>query len=322
MDKAVDAERANFLDLTNTAAQIANERTPVKAGDIVEVVVAGSLTRARVEEGDIAVVRVSPWKVVSFVNSKYEEGYDTRKKEILSLPRRDVYGKGEKIKQSITKVTLARLSGVSKGDPAAIRKLMEDPSRPEYLLALYADARVARTSMVILGQEVVSAIGKDFVTALVPACKGVERATVKTMEKYSGQYALLTDLARMTFDCDTIAAALSVLRHLEAHKGWTIARVKDRLMLAYDASPTGGYRDMLLNAVHVGTGHIVEVQITLRALLKIKTGGGHAVYKLKVAGAECGGDDRVCRRAERDDGAADWERPYPRCQSCWRGDLP
>ena len=28
------------------------------------------------------------------------------------------------------------------------------------------------------------------------------------------------------------------------------------------------------------TGHIVEIQITLEALLVIKKGGGHAVYKL------------------------------------------
>ena len=289
MDKSIAAEREKYLELIKTAAQIANGTAPVEAGEIVEVVVAGSLTRARVEEvppptagaaaGD-AVVRVSPWKVVNFVNQKYEEGYDTSAKEILSLPRRDVYGKGGKISQTITEATLARISNAAQGDPAAIRKLMEDPSTLEFLLALYADARVARTEMVPLGQEVVSAVGEDVVTAIVPACKGVERASVKATEKYSGKFALLTDLSRMTFDCATITAALGVLRHLGAHKKWTIARVKDRLMLAYDASPTGGYRDMLLNAVHVDTGHIVEVQITLRPLLEIKTSGGHAVYKL------------------------------------------
>ena len=289
MDKSIAAEREKYLELIKTAAQIANGTAPVEAGEIVEVVVAGSLTRARVEEvppptagaaaGD-AVVRVSPWKVVGIVNQKYEEGYDTRQKEILSLPRRDVYGKGGKISQTITEATLARISNAAQGDPAAIRKLMEDPSTLEFLLALYADARVARTEMVPLGQEVVSAVGEDVVTAIVPACKGVGRASVKATEKYSGKFALLTDLSRMTFDCATITAALGVLRHLGAHKKWTIARVKDRLMLAYDASPTGGYRDMLLNAVHVDTGHIVEVQITLRPLLEIKTSGGHAVYKL------------------------------------------
>jgi hypothetical protein len=100
------------------------------------------------------------------------------------------------------------------------------------------------------------------------------------MEKYSGLYKLLTDLARMTYECKTLAAALAVLRLLQAHEEWDIVRVKNRLMLAYDASPTGGDRDMLLNAVHKKTGHIVEMQITLSALLKIKTGGGYAVYKL------------------------------------------
>ena len=51
-------------------------------------------------------------------------------------------------------------------------------------------------------------------------------------------------------------------------------------MLAFDASATGGYRDMLLNLRCEATGHIVEVQITLDPLLAIKAGGGHANYQI------------------------------------------
>ena len=56
--------------------------------------------------------------------------------------------------------------------------------------------------------------------------------------------------------------------------------MKNRLTLAFDASASGGYRDLLLNLEIVGTKHIVEVQITLTPLLAIKAGGGHAAYQI------------------------------------------
>ena len=44
-------------------------------------------------------------------------------------------------------------------------------------------------------------LSNALVHALVPGLKGIERATVKTSEKYSGLFDRLTDLARMTFVC-------------------------------------------------------------------------------------------------------------------------
>jgi hypothetical protein len=41
---------------------------------------------------------------------------------------------------------------------------------------------------------------------------------------------------------------------------------------------SGGYRDLLLNLRCVATGHIVELQITLKGLIEVKAGGGHASY--------------------------------------------
>jgi len=93
-------------------------------------------------------------------------------------------------------------------------------------------------------------------------------------------YDQLTDLARMTFNCPTMGVALSVLKFLDGHAHFEIVRIKNRLMRAYDASPTGGYRDMLVNARFQRNKHVVEIQITLSPLLDIKMHGGHAVYKL------------------------------------------
>ena len=98
--------------------------------------------------------------------------------------------------------------------------------------------------------------------------------------RYHGRYDALTDLARMTFSCASPRIATATLRFVNTHTDWRVVRIKNRLMPQYDASPGGGYRDILVNAVYEPTGHIVEIQITLSAFLDIKKSGGHAVYKL------------------------------------------
>ena len=72
----------------------------------------------------------------------------------------------------------------------------------------------------------------------------------------------------------------AVLKMLKMHKGFAVLLIKNRLMLAFDASVSGGYRDLLLNLRCVATGHIVELQITLKGLMEVKAGGGHASYAI------------------------------------------
>ena len=62
-----------------------------------------------------------------------------------------------------------------------------------------------------------------------------------------------------------------------------VVLVKERLMPEVDATGTGGYRDMLINCRVKSTGHVVEIQITLRDLLRIKNSGGYTEYKLARA---------------------------------------
>ena len=91
----------------------------------------------------------------------------------------------------------------------------------------------------------------------------------------TGDYSRLKDLARLTIQCITLRDALAVLRLLSSLKGFTVIIVKDRLRLTFDASSTGGYRDILLNLHCLATGHIFEAQIAIARLLAIKAGGRH-----------------------------------------------
>ena len=81
-----------------------------------------------------------------------------------------------------------------------------------------------------------------------------------------------------------------MLQMLGSHAGFEVLLIKNRLMLAFDASVSGGYRDLLLNLRCLATGHIVELQITLKGLIDVKAGGGHANYAIA----------RVHRLFERD----------------------
>ena len=152
---------------------------------------------------------------------------------------------------------------------------------------------------------------------VVAPLKGEARAAFKTLEKYGGDYSRLTDLARMcaalpaarsvpdpppiptpvnlahisaycvavcvrdrTVQCKALKDVKAVLKMLRSHAGFEVLLIKNRLMLAFDASVSGGYRDLLLNLRCLATGHIVELQITLKGLIDVKAGGGHANYAI------------------------------------------
>jgi len=52
-----------------------------------------------------------------------------------------------------------------------------------------------------------------------------------------------------------------------------VIRLKDRF-----EKPVNGYRDVLMN-VETSNGHIVEMQLHLESILKVKDGMGHALYE-------------------------------------------
>ena len=109
--------------------------------------------------------------------------------------------------------------------------------------------------------------------------KRIERATIKMFEKYDANPNRVLDLARTTIECDTLEAIEFVFDRLSKSEVLEVVRLKDRMSAFYDSMVSGGYRDFLLN-VRCATGHVCELQITLRDLLQIKEGGSHGLYRL------------------------------------------
>ena len=280
-------EGTEYYKLEELAASIANTG-PVQEGKLAIVPYDDKMQKAKVRSVDAdGRVAVSIWTTLETDRNAYEEGYDTSKPVIESFPRHQVYVHAQKHRQSITASTLdAVLACCSSPYPDQLKKFLQHPKRPEFLMALYADATETRTHLVELAAQVALRVngpvdsGAAKVEAQVPSVKGIARATVKTKEKYGGCYDCLTDLARMTFVCENVATVIAVLTFIYGHSQWTIIRIKDRLHRNHDASATGGYRDMLLNVRDNASGHIAEIQITFRSFFTIKSGGGHAVYKL------------------------------------------
>ena len=54
----------------------------------------------------------------------------------------------------------------------------------------------------------------------------------------------------MTLQCATLRAAYLVLDRLRAEAGFEVLIIKNRLMLAFDPSATGGYRDLCAAPPH------------------------------------------------------------------------
>ena len=116
--------------------------------------------------------------------------------------------------------------------------------------------------------------------AIVAPLKALKRVTEKAAEKYDGDFSRVTDLARATLECETLAGVRAVIAALAADGEWTVVLIKNRLMEEFDASETGGYRDVLVNVLSARTAQLAEVQVTLRVLLGVKHSGGHAAYQL------------------------------------------
>jgi len=290
-------EEPGALDvLTQRVAETANVGE-LKKGDTVAVVEAGKLEQAKVmelppsSEGEYT---LSIWKRHSREHHPYEEGYDTSKPWLKRCRRIDIY-KHRKDRQTLSPISMRS----AEKHVDAARQLRREPSllglsvdgslsvptaSEEFLLLLYADAERLLPRLTLELEQVESSVrAAGYRTALKMApLKESGRAVVKAMEKYQGSYDCLTDLARCTFECPTLAAATAVLDALAGSQVMDVLLIKNRLMLAYDASPSGGYRDLLINVrlKDPNLPHIAEIQITLTPLLQLKTGGGHTAYAL------------------------------------------
>ena len=270
-------------ELTKEVATAVNHGA-VEVGEEVEVVVDGKMARAKVRRADAKEdeYALSLWTEVSLVGKKYEAGFDTSEPKLITVPRREVHA-NRKHKQTLSPQALALAKSRAEAEAkargtTAPKETAPKPESPEYLSLLYLDAERALPSLHDLAGDISKALPD--VEPIVAPLKGEARACFKTVDKYAGNARRLTDIARCTIKCPTLRAALAALRFLAKHGGFVIVLIKNRLTLAFDASATGGYRDLLLNLEIVGSKHIVELQITLTPLLAIKAGGGHAAYQI------------------------------------------
>ena len=267
-------------ELSAAAAALVNHGA-LESGEEVEVVVDGKIERAQVRRADAVKdeYELSLWTKVSRANEPYEAGFDTSVPKLRTVPRREVYA-SRKYKQTLSSGALALAKSraeAERGEPAP-SETAPAPTSMEHLSLLYLDAERTLPYLHDLAEEIKEALPD--VEPIVAPLKGEQRAAYKTIDKYGGDSRRLTDIARMTIQCPTLRVALVALRFLACHQGFVIVLIKNRLTLAFDASATGGYRDLLLNLESTATKHIVEVQITLAPLLAIKAGGGHAAYQI------------------------------------------
>ena len=157
------------------------------------------------------------------------------------------------------------------------------PQRTADLDLLYRDAAVARTELEDLARAVASRHSGE---AMVPPLKGRARAEEKIAAEYRGDASRLTDLARGSVIFDRF----DQLEHAaaEVERQTKVVRKKDRF-----AKPASGYRDILYN-IEASNGHVVELQLQLRAVQEVKSGSGHKLYdqirtieaKAKIEGRE------------------------------------
>jgi hypothetical protein len=152
----------------------------------------------------------------------------------------------------------------------ALREFADTPRQgSDDLGQLYADAAVAQQELGELTRSVASDLGGR---ALVPEkLKGRARAQEKIGADYQGENARITDLARSTIEFDHPQQIEKAVKEIGARA--EIVRIKDRFK-----KPIDGYRDVMMN-VRMQNGHIVEVQLHLKAILDVKNGPGHPLYE-------------------------------------------
>lgn len=270
MEAMANTDKRVLEDVTLWAEKINNDG-PLEVGVEAEVVDNGRLARVKVEKKlPSDQYEVTFWVELPVSGLKYEAGFKTRSRRVLVFPRRKIYA-NKKQRQTISLNTLQLLGQTV---------VTASSTDPLFLMMLYADAELSLERLRALCCRI-EALVPD-ASPVVPGLKGMGRAFAKTLEKYQGDFSNMTDLARATIKCPSLAVLLAALKELKEDKAFEIVLIKNRMMPAFDADEAGGYRDMLINLRDEVSGHIVELQATLDPLLEVKKNGkgGHVAYEI------------------------------------------
>ncbi|MGE0546190.1 MAG: RelA/SpoT domain-containing protein [Kofleriaceae bacterium] len=135
---------------------------------------------------------------------------------------------------------------------------------------LYVHAEAAQQALTAATNKISAAVGAT--PDIPPNLKGRPRALQKINADYGGDASQIVDLARSSIVCDTVEQVNLAAKLLKEQ--FPVARIKDRF-----ARPSDGYRDMLFNLT-MPNGHIVEVQVHLKAVKAAKDNGmGHKLFE-------------------------------------------
>jgi hypothetical protein len=119
--------------------------------------------------------------------------------------------------------------------------------------------------------------------------KKTDRALQKVFRSYAGDWRKLCDLCRASIKFDDVKQMADCLRAINEHPEIVVVKSHDdkmRLREGYDASCSGGYRDIQLCVKLVNEHtkdrrlhtHLCELQLHLKDIAALKKSGGHSRY--------------------------------------------
>lgn len=165
--------------------------------------------------------------------------------------------------------------GPAKKRPPRRENPRKGPQGTADLNQLYREAEVAQKSLNELTRDLAKKFNGE---PLIPsALKGRPRAQEKIDADYQGDASQIVDLARSSVVFKTMKELEQATAALK--KQAVVTREKDRFV-----QPMDGYRDRLYN-LKMPNGHVVEIQLHLEAIIKVKDGPGHALYE-KIRGIQ------------------------------------
>ena len=145
---------------------------------------------------------------------------------------------------------------------------------------LYDSAHAAYPQYNQICMDIAQKTGGEFTPAPIKhVYRAIEKTALRADETRRFECSNVYDVVRGALVYDTISEVLVGLK--EVCKRFIVVRIKNRFVPVGQAGLSGGWRDVVINMKIEGdrSKHILEVQIHLRSLLKVRSSlGGHFIY--------------------------------------------
>ena len=145
---------------------------------------------------------------------------------------------------------------------------------------LYDSAHALYPQYTHICADIADETGGQFTPAPIKhVYRAIEKTALRPDEIHRFECTNVYDVVRGALVYDTISEVLVGLK--EVCKRFTVIRIKNRFVPVGKASLSGGWRDVVVNMCIKGdrSQHVLEVQIQLNSLLKVRSSlGGHFIY--------------------------------------------